>query len=196
MSNTQPDQPYDILSEEFADFALDEVEEFDTLSDRAEVQVSANRQTFTAKVLGFGSSFKSEAPHSHPPKTRPVSGVTCPACRWADVAILRIDEPSGYTEDRILEPATRTYVLATMGKSLVDGEKPRVKLVFSDDPMEVFRNLFVPNRAGGPNAKKIPVPNAVAFRRSAKVDTKLSTVLEDHEAVVPDPEPEASYQDF
>lgn len=196
MSNTQTDQPYDILSEEFAEFALDETEEFDILSDRAEVSVTANRQTFSAKVLGFGSSFKPEASHSHPPGTRPVSGVTCPACRWADVAILRIDEPGGYTEDMIPERATRTYVLATMGKSVVEGEKPRVKLVFSADPMEVLRNLFVPNRAGGPDAKKIPVPNAVALRRAAKVDTKLNTVLEDHEDVVPDPEPEGSYLDF
>lgn len=193
MSNTRS---YDILSEEFADFALDEVEEFADLADRAEVKVTANSQRFDAKVLGFGSSFKLDASHSHPPGTRPVSGVSCPACRWADVAILRIDEHGGYTEDRIPEPATRTYVLATMGKSVVDGEKPRVKLVFSTDPMEVLRNLFVPNRSGGADTKKIPVPNAVAFRRAAAVDEQLDTVLHDHESVIPDPEPEGSYLDF
>lgn len=196
MTTPKPDQPLDILSEDFADFALDEVEEFALLSDRTEAAITANGQTFHAKVLGFGSSYKPEAEHSHPPGLMPVPGVGCPACRWADVAILRIDESGGYTEDMIREPATRTYVLVTMGKSLVPKEKPRVKLSFTADPMGIFANLFVPNRSAGPDAKKIPVPNAVAFRRSAKVDNALDQVLQSHEILVPDPEPEASYQEF
>lgn len=196
MTTPKPDQPLDILSEEFVNFALDEVEEFELLSDRTEVAISANGQTFYAKVLGFGSSYKPEAEHSHPPGLLPVRGVGCPACRWADVAILRIDEPGGYTEDMIREPATRTYVLVTMGKSLVPKETTRPKLSFTADPMGIFANLFVPNRSAGPDAKKIPVPNAVAFRGAAKVDNALDQVLQDHEILVPDPEPEASYQEF
>ena len=194
MSNT-PDQPYNILSDEFADFALDEVDEFEELSDRAEVPVTANGQTFHAKVLGFGSSYK-EDDHSHAPGLPPVE--KCSSCRWADVAILRMDEPVGYTEDMIREPATRTYVLALMGKSVVKGEKHRLKIVFSADPMSVFRGLFVPSRGprSGPADKKIPVPNAVAFRRAAHVDFRLNKVLEENEAVVPDPAPEGSYLDF
>lgn len=188
-------QPYDLLSEEFADFALDETEEFADLTDRAEVSVTANGQTFRAKVLGFGSSYKDDD-HSHPLGLPPVE--KCSSCRWADVAILRMDEPAGYTEDMILEPATRTYVLALMGKSTVTGEKHRLKIVFSTDPMSVFRGMFVPSRGprSGPADKKIPVPNAVAFRRASAVDAGLNTVLQENEAVVPDPAPEGSYQDF
>lgn len=196
MTTPEPAQPYDILSEDFAEFALDEVEEFEDLTDRTEVAITANGQTFHAKVLGFGSSYKPEAEHSHPPGMMPVKGVGCPACRWADVAILRIDESGGYTEDMIREPATRTYVLVTMGKSLVPKETPRAKLSFTADPMGIFENLFVPNRSAGPDAKKIPVPNAVAFRHAAKVDNVLDRVLQDHEILVPDPAPKGSYQDF
>jgi len=195
MNTPKPDQPLDILSEDFADFALDEVEEFELLSDRTEVPVIANGQTFYAKVLGFGSSYK-EDDHSHAPGLPPVE--KCSSCRWADVAIMRMDESSGYTEDMILEPATRTYVLATMGKSVVKGEKHRLKLVFTTDPMKVYTGLFVPTRGknSGPTDRKIPFPNAVAFRRSAKVDHVLDQVLQDHAILVPDPPPEGSYQDF
>ena len=194
MSNTRPD-PIDLLSESFADFALDEVEEFEELSDRTEVEITANGQNFHAKVLGFGSSYKDDD-HSHPIGLPPVE--KCSSCRWADVAILRIDEPGGYTEDMIREPATRTYVLALMGKSVVKGEKHRLKIVFTSDPMSVFRGLFVPTRGknSGPTDKKIPLPNAVALRRAAKMDFGLNKVLEDHESVVPDPQPEASYLEF
>lgn len=190
-----PDQTFDLVSEDFADFALDEVEEFEDLSDRTEVPIRANGQIFRAKVLGFGSSYK-EDDHNHAPGTPPVE--KCSSCRWADVAILRMDEPAGYTEDRDYEPATRTYVLATMGKSVVKGEDHRLKLVFTTDPMKVFRGLFVPTRGknSGPLDRKIPFPNAVAFRRSAVVDFKLNKVLEENEAVVPDPEPSGSYLEF
>jgi len=185
MSNTN--DPLDILSEDFAEFALDEVEEFEDLADRTHALITANGQTFRAEVLGFGSSYKGEdAEHSHVPGTPPVG--PCPSCRWADVAILALTD----------EEAKGTYVLALMGKTLVSGEKHRLKLAFSADPMQVFRNLFVPSRGprSGPADKKIPIPNAVAFRRAAKVDQKLNTVLQDHQGVVPDPEPEASYLDF
>lgn len=191
MNDTQPEpKPYDVLSEEFADFALDECGEFADLADRAEVSVTANRQTFNARVLGFGSSFKQDG-HTHLPGTPPVRGERCPACRWADVAILRVDDTSA-------DPATLTYVLALMGKSVVPGESHRIRIVFTADPMEVFRNVFVPNRGPRSNGadRKIPFPNAVAFRHGAKVDAKLNQVLEDHEDVVPDPEPEGSYLDF
>lgn len=193
MSTT--DRPLDILSEDYADFALDECEEFADLADRTEVPVEANGQIFRAKVLGFGSSYE-ENDHSHAPGLPPVE--KCSSCRWADVAIMRMDEPGGYTEDRDDEPATRTYVLATMGKSVVTGEEHRLKLVFTTNPMKVYMGLFVPTRGknSGPLDRKIPFPNAVAFRRSAKVDGALDQVLQDHAILVPDPPPKGSYQDF
>lgn len=178
-------QPYDILSEDFADFALDEVEEFADLADRTTVPVTANGQTFNAKVLGFGSSYKDDD-HSHVPGTPPVQ--RCPSCRWADVAVLRLAQ----------DDDTASYVLATMGKSVVHGEKHRLKIVFTPDAAKVFQNLFVPSRGphSGPLDKKIPIPNAVAFRRAAGVDTALNAILQTNELVVPDPEPEGSYQEF
>lgn len=181
MSNTQP---HDILSEDFADFALDECEEFDALADRTHASITANGQTFNATVLGFGSSYKADVDHSHVPGTPPVE--KCPACRWADVAILT------------MAPDTAMYVLATMGKSLVPGEKHRLKIVFTADASKVFQGLFVPSKGphSGPLDKKIPFPNAVALRRAARVDDALNAVLEANELVVPDPEPEGSYQDF
>jgi hypothetical protein len=179
-------EPYDILSEDFANFALDEVEEFAELADRAQVPVTANGQVFKCLVLGFGSSYKDDD-HSHVPGTVPVE--KCPSCRWADIAILSVpmEDASG-----------STYVIALMGKSVVPGEKHRLKIVFTADPAKVFQNLFVPSRGprSGPADKKIPIPNAVAFRRAARVDEGLDAVLIANEIVVPDPQPEGSYQDF
>lgn len=183
MSNTQP---YDILSEDFADFALDEVEEFEDLSDRTEVDVQANGQTFRAKVLGFGSSYK-EDDHSHAPGMLPPRE-GCPSCRWADIAIMRMDSGEGPS----------SYVLATMGKSEVAGETHRLKIVFTSNPRKVLQGVFVNTKGpkSGPMDKKIPVPNAVAFRRAAAVDEELETVLRENEALVPDPAPEGTYQGF
>jgi len=178
----------DVLSEEFADFALDEIEEFDSLADRSETLMEAAHQSFKARLLGFGSSFKDGAHTGHMPGTAPVRGERCPACRWADVAIMRVDT----CEDN------HTYVLALMGKSIVPGEDHRIRTVWTEDPMEVLRNLFVPTRGPRANAsgRKIPFPNAVAFRHAAKVDERLGKVLEEHGHLIPDPEPEAPYLEF
>jgi hypothetical protein len=159
------------------------VEEFDSLDDRTYAVIAANGQTFRAEVLGFGSSYKGQdADHSHVPGTPPVG--SCPSCRWADVAILRMEDGM--------------YVLALMGKTEVPGENPRLKIVFTSDAAKVFQGLFVPSRGprSGPTDKKIPMPNAVAFRRAAEVDSALNAVLEINEALVPQPDPEDSYQAF
>lgn len=168
MSNTQA-KPIDLLSEEFADLALDEM---DTTS-RTPYQFTLKGQEFTAAVLGFGSSYSESGSHTgHMPGTAPIPGERCPACRWADVAILKTTDP-----------ASPMYLLALMGKSVVPGEEHRIRSVWTPDPEEVLKNLEVPGRDGAP--RKIPVPNARAFRYAAYPDAPIREVLYQREDEIP-----------
>lgn len=166
MSNTQP---IDLLSEEFADFALDEME----TTARIPRTFILKGQEFTAAVLGFGSSYSESGTHTgHMPGTAPIPGERCPACRWADVAILKTTPP-----------ASPMYLLALMGKSVVPGEENRIRSVWTTDPEEVLKNLEVPGRDGAP--RKIPVPNARAFRYAAYANGPIREVLHEREDEIP-----------
>lgn len=164
--------PLDLLSEEFADLALAQME----TTHRTPYPFTANGQEFTAMILGFGSSFsESEEHNGHMPGTPPTPGERCPVCRWADVAILKTVPTEG---------AEPMYLLATMGKSEVAGESNRIKTVWTTDPMGVLRNLSVAGRDGA--SAKIPIPNARAFRYAAHTDAGIREVLQAHDEAIPD----------
>jgi hypothetical protein len=178
-------KPFDILSEAFADFALDECEEFDRIQDRTEINVMASGQVSRVVVLGFASSFKDQSHTGHRPGTAPLKGRPCPACRWADVAVLKT-----ITDDPQREPVS--YVLVLMGKSEVPDEEHRIKTVWSDDPEEILRGMVVNNHNTGAK-RKIPFTNATAFREAARVDTGIAAVCEQYDEVLPRPSEPGSY---
>jgi hypothetical protein len=173
-------EPLDLLSDEFAAFAKEEME----YEDREEEDFTVEGQEFTGVVLGFGTSFDPERDHSHDPRLPVPKTKPCNACRWADVAIMRVS-----SEDNV-----PMYVVVTMGKSKNPGEDQRVSATWTADPMGVLRALPVSGRNGAP--AKIPLPNATAFRNAATVDKGIARVLEDHEEAIPDYAPRGSVLGF
>jgi hypothetical protein len=164
------DAPLELLSAEFASFAKEEME----YDDREEDDFTVEGQQFTGVVLGFGTSFDPERDHSHDPRVPAPSDRKCPACRWADVAILRVS-----SDDNV-----PMYVVATMGKTRNPGEDQRVSVTWTSDPLGILRALRVAGRDG--SSAKIPLPNARAFRLAATVDKGIDRVLEDHDSAIPD----------
>lgn len=176
----------DVLSEEFADFALDEIKEA-TFTERTAVLFSANGQEFRAVVLGFGSSFQTgeEVRHTdHIPGTPPQLGTRCNACRWADIAILKT-----VTEDK----TPGLYAVILMGKSEIPGETQRLRTAWTKSPMEVLESLYVRGKDG--KSRKLPLTNAIAFRRAGKVDTGIRSICEEFDAAIPNPEADDDGQD-
>lgn len=173
-TDTSTEKPLDLLSEDFADFALDEME-----SDaRALTRFTVEGQEFEGTLLGFGSSYSTTGTHTgHMPGTLPAPKIGCTACRWADVAIFRV-----HSDDNV-----PMYSVVTMGKSDVDGEDQRVKTTWTPDALEVLRAMSVAGRNGRP--AKIPYPNGSAFRHAASVDNGIDTVLERNEDIVPNVNP-------
>jgi len=173
-------EPLDLLSDEFARFAKEEME----YEDREEDDFNVKGQSFTGVVLGFGSSFDPDRAHSHNPFVPVAQGERCNACRWADVAIMRVA-----SDDNV-----PLYVVVTMGKSKNPGEDQRVSATWTPDPMGVLHALPVSGRNGAP--AKIPQPNATAFRHAATVDKGIARVLEDHEEAIPDYAPRGNALGF
>lgn len=174
-----PDEPgprvYDLVSEEFADFALEEM----TQTLRTPVRLRLRGQEFDARVLGFGSSFSETAKHTgHIPGMPPSPEFRCSACRWADVAILK--RPDGM------------YAVVAMGKSDVEGENVRVKDAWTTDAFDVLKSMAVSNHKSQDSGtvhssyRRIPTPNAVAFRYAAFADEAIRSVLAEHDDAVPD----------
>lgn len=168
----------DVLSERFADFALDEMES----ETRTAVRLSLNGQEFTARILGFGSSFADSGTHTgHIPGTPPARGERCAACRWADVAILKTD---------VMQEGKPMYAILPMGKTVLEGEKQRVRPVWTTEALEVLKNIAVSGRDRSPEGsasyRRIPMPNATAFRYAAHVDAQLGAVLIEYDDAIPD----------
>jgi hypothetical protein len=177
MSTTDNTAPLDLLSDEFADFAEAELENERPKSGRFIVE----EQEFTGRVLGFGSSRSETDRHTgHMPGTRPAGKVRCGTCRWADVAIMRVE-----SDDNV-----PMYLVATMGKTMVPEEDQRVTTTWTADALEVLHAVVVAGRNGTP--AKIPYPNAAAFRSAAEADDGIDAVLERNEDIVPNYDPRES----
>lgn len=177
MSNTV----YDVTSEEFADLALDEMDQ----NTRATYTFSVEGQEFRGMVLGFGSSYATSNTHTgHIPGTTPPQGVRCSACRWADVAILRARVPNA---------DTTMYAVLLIGKSDIEGEATRIKPIWTEEAFEVLQHITVSGIRASQDAgtvhssaRRIPVPNAIAFRYAAHADAGIRAVLDEWDDAVPD----------
>lgn len=181
---------YDITSEEFADLALDEMDQ----TTRATYTFSVEGQEFDGMVLGFGSSYATSNTHTgHMPGTTPPKGVRCSACRWADVAIFRA---------RVPESDTTMYAVMLLGKSDIEGEATRVKPIWTEEAFEVLQHITVSGASQEgrgtvhTSARRIPMPNAIAFRYAAYVDAGIKAVLDEWDDAVPDYKEKSTGQRF
>jgi hypothetical protein len=186
MSNTV----YDLTSEDFADFALDQMDE----NTRTPARFKLEAQEFDGMVLGFGSSYATSNTHTgHMPGTTPPQGVRCSACRWADVAILRAKVPNS---------DTTMYAVMLLGKSDIEGEATRVKPIWTEEAFEVLQHITVSGASQEgrgtvhTSARRIPMPNAIAFRYAAFVDAGIKTVLDEWDDAIPDYKEKAQGQRF
>lgn len=164
---------YDVTSVQFSEFAADEM----GWEDRTEAQFVCEGYELTGKVLGFGTSRDLTGHNGHPDWAPPVEGKRCSACRWAEICLLWVRAPGSETS---------TYAVVTMGKTIVAEEVTRVKTFWTEEAFAVLEKLYV----SGPNGtnRRIPLPNARAFRMAAEVDAGIRTVLADWESAIPDPD--------
>lgn len=179
----------DIRTEAFADFMADYpyASDVDAITELPLQMFTADDEgsLFYARVLGFGSSYRNT--HlNHAPGTRPKG--SCSRCRWTDTAIMWAQPVEAEAPHGFKPLAPWQYVFVSMGKSIVSGEKQYNTIVWTTDPLDVFRQLFVPTKREfrhDTGAKAIPPHNAVAFRDASSVDTHLDAVLAQHESLVP-----------
>lgn len=186
--------PIDVRSEAFADFMADypyasDVDSIDELPLQL-FTADDDGVPFHARVLGFGSSYL-KTHLNHTPGTLPGKGVRCSGCRWTDTAILWA-QPLEYTGDEggYGPTAPWQYVFVSLGKSVIPGEKQWNTVVWTEDPEDVFRKLFVPTKKEfrrDTKGKAIPPHNAVAFRDAANIDAAFADLLERAGALVPEP---------
>lgn len=184
--------PIDLRSEAFPDFMADYpyASEVDSIDDLPAQLFTTGADVFTARVLGFGSSYL-KTHLNHAPGTRPAKGVRCSGCRWTDTAILwgqPLDEPDEV--GRRLPVAPWQYVFASFGKSAIPGEKRWDTVIWTEDAEDVLKALFVPTKAGfkrDTGDKAISPPNGAAFRDAACADKALAALLERFGSIIPEP---------
>lgn len=186
--------PIDIRTEAFADFMADYpyASDVDSIADLPLQMFTADdtAEPFQARVLGFGSSYR-KTHLNHAPGTRPGKGVRCSGCRWTDTAILWAQPLEDDGEGRLKPVAPWQYVFVSLGKSAIEGEWQRDTVIWTMDPEDVLRKLFVPTKKDfrrDTGDVAIPPHNAVAFRDAACVDEHLARLLERYGAVIPEVE--------
>lgn len=169
----------EITSKVFAVFAAQEME----YEDREQARFTLNGQEFAGSVLGFASSRATTDEHKHNPMTPPPPGIRCSACRWAEVVILKTD---------VAANGKQLYAVFTLGQTVIPDEEVRVSETWTSDPVDVLRSLMVSSPANHDERgrthstyRRIPFPNAVAFRYAAEVDKPLEAVLDEYDDAIP-----------
>lgn len=182
----------DLRTEAFPDFMADypyaaDVEALDDLPVQL-FTADDGAEPFQARVLGFGSSYR-KTHLNHAPGTKPGKGIRCSGCRWTDTAILHAQALEWEDDAKGYKPVSPwQYVFASFGKSALDGEWQRDTVIWTEDPEDVLRKLFVPTKADfhrDKGDKAIPPHNAAAFRDAACVDPRLADLLARYDAVIP-----------
>jgi hypothetical protein len=184
--------PIDLRTEAFADFMADYPYAFEVDAlDELPVQLFTaddDGSLLRARVLGFGSSYR-KTHLNHAPGTAPGRGVRCSGCRWTDTAILWAEPVEWEDTAKAYQPtAPWQYVFVSMGKSAIEGEYQKTAVIWTEDPEDVLRHLFVPTKKEfrrDTGAKAVPPHNAVAFRDAACVDDRLADLLDRYGAVIP-----------
>lgn len=91
----------------------------------------------TGVVLGHGTS-KLDS-HLHPIGAVTERGRGCSGCRWSEATVILA---TGGSEDQ--------YLIHSTGRTVLEGEETRYKLVWTTDPGSVLKSLLVHPRPRGP----------------------------------------------
>lgn len=142
------------------DLVLNEVSEF-------RLQIPAAIETVHGRMLGFSTSQREQ--HNHPdgewapaghdiprPQRMASNRPRCAACRWFEV--------------RIIREADGTYVVHTMGASVVPGEIPYCRLVRTASAFEIIELLTVRRD----DRVTLTGPSARAISQAAKYDPAIA----------------------
>lgn len=184
----------DLRGEDFAaDFMADYpfASEVDELEDLPVQRFTADDSgaLFDARVLGFGSSYR-QTHLNHAPGTKPNG--RCSGCRWTDTAILWAQPIEHVGEGRFMPTGPEQYLFASFGKSRIEGERRLDTVVWTDNPHDILRMLFVPTKPEfqrDTGAKAVPPHNAAAFREAAAIDSRLAALLHKYGQLIPEIDP-------
>lgn len=120
-----------------------------------------------AYVLGYASSQHDvHDENAHGPDETAPKRVRCSACRWFEVQIFDVSDD---------DEAGTTYLVYTVGKTIVPGETDRIRFVWTDSPYEVVECLTV--RQGG--MPKLPVASGRAISQAAYWDEDVAVAYRD-----------------
>jgi len=113
----------------------------------------------TGQLIGYASSQRFR--HSNHPNTHAAKGEKCPACRWFEARIFRLQEsnPSG------------VYAVHTQGPSLVPDEIVKCRLSYAQSGYEVVELLTV-RRV---NEIFLPAASSRALSQAAAFDEGIET---------------------
>jgi hypothetical protein len=115
-----------------------------------------------AYLLGYASSqHDTHDENAHDPGETAPKRVRCSACRWFEVQIYDVsDDPN----------SDETYLVYTVGKTIVPDETDRIRFVWTTSEYEVVEALVV--RQGG--VPKMPVASGRALAQAAKLDEDIA----------------------
>lgn len=141
--------------------------DFDTQGERA--------FEFHGQLLGEGSSRRPRHERLvHPEGRFAVPGDRCSACRWFEVRIYAVQDPTERPAHR--QPRTTAgYYIETVGRSIVPGEvdRRRVRRVF--EPHRVVSTLVTEQE----DRVFLPYPSRVALDLAADADERLARVVDE-----------------
>jgi hypothetical protein len=122
-----------------------ELEEHDLLTPEGLIKIRG-------RLLGFSTSQREQ--HNHPSPVDVDTRWKCSACRWVEIRLLKDDDDS--------------YVVSTLGRTIVQGETDRSRVVFTDSPFEVIERLT--DRRPNQRQPRLPLAAALALSQAAAID--------------------------
>lgn len=117
-------------------------------------------------LLGYATSQQDEHDdRAHGPGETAPRGSRCSACRWFEVQIHDVsDDPE----------SDETYLVYTVGRTIVPGETDRIRFKWTDSPRVVVACLVV--RQGG--QPKLPVASDLALAQAADLDEDIAAAYD------------------
>lgn len=122
---------------------------------------------FSGLLLGEGTSQRDS--HTHWPGEPPKPGVSCSGCRWTETRIF-------WSEDG------KMWVIHTIGRTTVEGESNRYKVVWASKPKDIIESLMVKSRflKKGVRQMELPKANATALQEAADNDDEIHEAVENY----------------
>lgn len=107
--------------------------------------------TVRGRLIGYNSSQRED--HSHVGPLAPHDRRRCAACRWVEIRIVRDEDGQ--------------YAVSTLGRSTVDGEEDRSRVIFTESPFEILEVLT--DRRNG-RTPRLPIIAARVLAQAAAID--------------------------